>query len=163
VIEDKLTLQWLLDRAEDDGGGCLVWTGSANNGKEPRTMLAGQRILVRKEIWLLAHEGCTPPAGAFFGVNCRTPKCVHPDHVVARTRQQALKGCARNPDAALRATLTIRAKSKLQQDRVDMILADERPATQVAPEHGISAAMVNFIRAGKMRRPIGGLFSGLMR
>lgn len=85
-----LTLPDLMARAHDDGAGCLVWDGYALHGTAPQWRIDYQLWPVRRLLWELVHGPIRTKHQ--IGLSCTEPLCVHPDHLVSRTRSSIQKG-----------------------------------------------------------------------
>ncbi len=59
--------------------GCLLWTGARNRQGYGHMTIDGQRLLVHRVMWELAHGPI--PAGMLACHKCDTPLCVNPDHL----------------------------------------------------------------------------------
>ena len=106
----ELTVSTLLAHTVEEGD-CLIWTGHATYGKYPQVRSGGKVVPVRREIYQLIHGEL--PARIQVGVKCGCLLCVHPDHLIARTRAKAAKGKKLSPKHKLRIALTKRNKSTL--------------------------------------------------
>lgn len=159
-----LSLEWLAARCDvDEETGCMAWKHNCCNGTDPRAKLGGKKINVRREVWKHAHPDKLLSPKSFVGVNCHEPLCVNPDHVVSRSRSQAIKGAKRQQSSIIKGVMTRRRNSKLPQDKVAEILVSPLSGPQMAREVGVCVSMVNYIRAGKVRRDYSSPFAGLMR
>lgn len=159
--EAVITADWLLARVVQRDW-CLVWTGSCDNGgRDPRATLGGQSVNVRRAIWSAMHGGRKLPADCMVGVSCKTPGCVDPAHIVARSRSKALRGIPKTLAHKAAIATTKRKNSKLPQDKVADVLLSTLTGAKEAEQHGLCKAMVNRIRAGQARRDYSSPFAGL--
>jgi len=122
-------------------GDCLLWTGHAEGGKFPRY----GRITVRRALWTLVHDG--EPRGLQVGCKCGTLLCVHPDHLVARSKSKALRGIPKSQATRARITLTKRQTTgKLTMELVREIRASGDKCRELDRKYGLSAGKAWKIR-----------------
>jgi hypothetical protein len=95
------------------------------------------------------------------GVSCDNPKCVHPDHLVARTRSQAISGHTKPRDAVVRMALTKRAQSHVSDQVVREVVLSDLSSAEAAEKSGYCRSMVNKIRSGEFRRDYSSPWAGL--
>lgn len=138
----------LLARTEPEGE-CLAWTGYALHGKAPQWRVDGKLWVARRLIWELTRGPLR--AGLQLGVKCDCELCMHPDHLVARTKSVALRGHVVTPTARVRMTLAARARSttKLSIEKVRAIRAATGQAQEIDQEFGLNPGYASRIRLGK--------------
>ena len=110
-----ITLDWLQARTIEQDG-CLVWDGYLDSNGSPQANINYRRTMVRRLVYQLTHE--RNPGKNFVGVCCTTYGCVHPDHLVARSRSVAFLGKPRNLLARAKIAAGRRRSSKLPQEAV---------------------------------------------
>ncbi|MDQ1260605.1 MAG: hypothetical protein QG643_2431 [Pseudomonadota bacterium] len=148
-----ITLEWLHARCADVDG-CLVWKLAAAHGTDPQTRIGGRKgkiLLVRRLLWQFVH-GRPFPRNSIARVECDTPLCVHPDHIIAAAKRDVLKGRALPLQHRMAIATSKRASSHLAQDDIERIRASAAPLAVVAAEHDIDPTYVSAIRLGKVRR-----------
>jgi hypothetical protein len=149
---EQLTLARLLKHTELVGD-CLEWTGHANGGQFPQVRLGGRsgRVYnVRRVLWVLLHGFI--PANRQVGVKCPCELCVHPDHLVLRTRSTAMKGVKKSLLSARRMAATKRAASRITEEMVREIRASNEPAIHLDRRWGLGQGTTSGIRRGRFRR-----------
>lgn len=141
-------------------GDCLLWTGEVDRtGRQPRFYVDGKRTSVR--LSLFRELKGEPKDGYRIGVRCGTARCVEPDHLVARTRSQALKGVKRS--LATRAKIA-RARAphrKLSDEQVAEIRASDLNQYELAAIHGVSQKSISRVIRNETFQTYGGHFAGL--
>lgn len=138
-----ITLDDILSNTVEEGD-CLLWTGHSSEGKFPRLRKGGGQFVVRRLLWSLAHEAM--PNGLQVGCSCKSPLCVHPDHLVVRTKAKAQRGAKRTPDVCVRVATVRRAKSKLTMEVVRQIRLSDEPNRDVDRRLGLARGQAWAIR-----------------
>lgn len=145
----------------DEVGECWVWRGFMGGGKHPQWMLEGRSRPARRVIFELTHEGSAGTRQ--IGIRCNTIGCVHPEHLVARTRKQAML-VSTPKSAAGRANIAAgkRARgSKINLDIARLVRASDEPGTVLDARYGLSRGYCSVIRAGRSWPEPLGPFAGL--
>jgi hypothetical protein len=153
-----ISLQGFLARTTEEGD-CLLWDGYAAEGKFPQWRIDGKLHAVRRLVWELTRGPLG--RGIQVGVNCRCDLCVHPDHLVARTKAKAMAHVPLSPDRRLRIAMARRAKSSLSIDLVRQIRASTEPGNVLEQRHGLQTGYASRIRLGKVWADHASPFSGL--
>lgn len=144
----------------DEVGDCWLWRGAKGHGKDPRWSIGGKVFQARRVVFELAHE--IAPGKRQVGVNCGNPVCVHPDHIVARTRSQAaLNGTKSAAGIANMAAAARARKNKLSMEAAREIRASDEKSAELALKFGVSREMVCSIRRGQSWVESLGVFAGL--
>ncbi|WPH22294.1 hypothetical protein [Variovorax paradoxus] len=162
-VFEQLTLVRLLKHAEPEGE-CLEWTGHANDGRHPQVKLGGRKgrvYNVRRVLWVLLHGSI--PANRQVGLKCPCELCVHPDHLVLRTRSAAMKRVKKSLLSARRMAATKRAKSRLTEDMVSEIRSSSKPAIWFDRSWRLGNGTASNIRRGRSRRDFSADMLGGMR
>jgi hypothetical protein len=149
---EELTLARLLKHTEPCGE-CLEWTGHAQGGKHPQVKLGGRKgrvYNVRRVLWVLTRGAV--PAGRQVGVKCHCELCVHPDHLVLRTRSAAMKGVKKSLLSARRMAATKRAASRITEAMVHEIRSSDAPSMELDRRLGLGHGTAWGIRSGRSRR-----------
>ena len=145
----------------DEVGDCWVWRGYMGDGKHPQWMLEGRPRPARRVIFELMHEGSI--GARQVGTRCRTLGCIHPDHLVARTRGQAM--AVSTPKSALGCANIAAGKrargSKITLEIARLIRASTEPGTVLDARYGLSRGYCSAIRAGRTWPEPLGPFAGL--
>lgn len=158
------TLETLLARTVEVGE-CNEWLGYIANAV-PQVSHGGKVVTVRRLMFELQGKDVE---GYYIAPKCGNPRCVNPDHAIARTRKAHHKLMSRNVDHGgllriIKLQQAARGRRKLTDEQVQQIRNDPRPSRAVASDHGVSNALVCLIRAGRAHRPISSNpFAGLMR
>lgn len=79
LIEKVLARDPLLRGKLQPSGDCLVWTGSATNGKGV-VVRDGIRLLVRRYVYELAYDEIVP-SYTRVKLSCQTKLCADPEHM----------------------------------------------------------------------------------
>lgn len=160
------TLETILART-DEVGECLEWQGIMNN-KTPQVRIDGKLLTVRRFIRDL--QGKPASANVFLVPSCGNQKCVHPDHIMDRTRAKHMQvmGKLVQHNHPVRVAKLQKAKAServLDDNGLAVVLTDPRRAQDVADELRVSKSLVNRIRKGTAYRQVSAAtnpFSGLM-
>ncbi len=157
----EITLEWLLARVREDDG-CLIWTLTILRGDEPRGAIAGNMRSVRRAVWSAMHGGRKLGTGYLAQTRCKTPGCVHPDHVIAVPKSQILKGREKTLSHRAKIAAAKRAAmSPLTIEAVREMRASEKIQEQLAKEYGVTQQTVNKVLHHKQWRDYTSPFAGL--
>lgn len=143
----------------DEVGDCLIWRGYALDGEHPQWRVQGRLWNARRLVWLLLRG--TVEEGFQIGVSCGSKACVHPDHLVARTRSMATRGKPKSVVHRVHMALANRARAKLTPEVVLAIRASSQPCIEIDRQIGMSRGYASKIRMGEVWRHHGGHFTGL--
>lgn len=157
-IED-IALEQLLARCHDDGG-CLVWDRSSSVCG-PEWNVAGKVWSVRRLLWELTRGPIAPKYQV--NVSCGCAGCVHPDHLVCRTRSAALRGRVRTLAERARIAQSKRAKATavLSEALVREIRTSSETLTQIGRRLELAPSLVHKVRAHLLWRDYCSPFAGL--
>ena len=147
---------YLMDRIRHkcvEDGDCLIWQGDKSIDGRPRYYIDGKRKNLRHLLWV-DKFGREPEEGRRVGVRCRRDCCVAEEHLVARNRQQELKGIKRKPDTKIRIALARRKGSKYSDEFVRMVREMPGSHLDIAKELGMHYQTVQRIRKHEMRREL---------
>lgn len=87
-------LQWLHERASDDGSGCLIWTRAVRAGSlTPMARMGGETRPVRRAAWECLH-GRKMRRGYRAMSSCGNPLCVLPGHIVTMDHAASCRALA---------------------------------------------------------------------
>lgn len=153
----EIRLSDLLARTVEEGD-CLLWTGHSSSGKFPQWRVGGKLQPARRVVWSLAHE-CQPVGQV--GCNCGTLLCMHPDHLVDRTRSKIMRGRTLTPGALANITLKRRRGSTLDMDKVRAIRASDEPGGVIEARYGLKPGYASKIRHGLVWKDLASPFFGL--
>ncbi len=151
-VFEQLTLARLLKHAEPVGD-CLEWTGHANGRQYPQVRLGGRQgraYNVRRVLWVLTRGSV--PADRQVGVKCDCELCVHPEHLVLRTRSAAMKRVKKSLLSARRMAATKRAASRISEEMVREIRTSVEAAINLDRRFGLGLGTASSIRRGRIRR-----------
>lgn len=152
-----IRLSDLLARTVEEGE-CLLWNGGLSDGR-PLICIGGRREWVRRLVYLAAHGEI--PKQLQIGVKCSNPLCLHPDHLVARTRKQAMRGVKHNAGHGAKIANTKRKKTRLRDESVAAIRSSDGAARELAEQFGVSTKYIYAIKAHKARLDYSNPFVGL--
>ena len=156
---DKL-LASILARTRAAEGGCLLWTGSVNGTGYPKIFIPG-RLLGRRwhtRTWLYARmRGAEVPLGHVVTTRCGNPRCIAPDHLLARLRSAHMKRCvpSKPADTRMRMARAQRLKSRLTIEIVREIRrrrAEGALLTDISRDYGIDQSYASRICRHKLWR-----------
>lgn len=127
---------------EDNGipepnSGCILWVGQVDQ-KGYGILKSRGRQLRANRVVLGLKLGAEIPEGICACHHCDTPGCINPDHIFPGT----------NADNVRDSVLKGRRHSKLSEDQVRAIKADDRTHSEIAKEKGISRSEVGNIKQG---------------
>lgn len=144
-IED-ITLADLQARVIEDGE-CMLWAGHANGGKHPQWRIGGKLYPARRVVYELTHGPILKKVQ--IGTRCGCDLCVHPDHLVARTRSTVQRGKPLALARKMKIASTKRAQSgRLTIDDVRAIRASTATGMELDAQYGLSSGYASRIRAG---------------
>lgn len=142
-----ITLAEFLARTEEEGA-CLLWTGYSVDGKFPQWRRKGDLLVVRRVIYELVHGPV--PERHQVGVRCKCDRCVHPDHLVARTRSRLQRGKPLPTVTKLRIARSKQAQSLvLDLAKVREIRSSEERGVVLDDRLGLTRGYSSRIRQGK--------------
>ncbi len=125
---------WLWFRAIGrDGYGNVRWNGKLN----PAHRISWQ-----------INRGAIPPKSCVLH-HCDTRTCVNPDHLFLGTHAD------NNHDRHAKgrtATGETHGRAKLTSEQVNRIRTDSRKLREIAPEYGVSLALISLIKNNKQWR-----------
>lgn len=150
TVDDPLVnfgLDDLLSMVRDDGYGCLVWVGYASDGKFPKWTRDGAERAVRRSLYRLLHG--TIRRGQQIGVKCGCELCVHPDHLVSRSRSAVQRGIVMPVMHRANITRARRAASHLTPAQIAEIRRADVSNDAEAARYGISRNHHHRIRTGR--------------
>ena len=153
-----VSLAQIMALAHDDGAGCLVWDGYALQGM-PQIRIDYRAWPVRRLIWELVHGPIK--RGHQIGVSCPDPMCIHPDHLVSRTKSQIQRGRIMPMSTRTRIALTKRSRSSLTPELVREIRASDLPSIEIDRQIGMSDGYASRIRSGIVWADLSSPFAGL--
>lgn len=160
---EHITLADLALRTEQaEAGGCMVWAGHADRIGSPQWRVDGKCWPVRRLLWTLTRGPV--PAKQQVGVSCGVPGCVHPDHLVCRTRARVQKGKPRPAATKLRIAATKRAANTagLTPAIAAAIRSGNETIAAAAARYGICKSHAWRIRRGEAWRDFSSPFAGLL-
>lgn len=140
--------------------------GQKDVGFSVQVNVAGRIMAVRRAMYMAAFPNKAILRGRRITSSCKNEHCINPDLLIQVTASVLLKshyekGIRNRREAAAHLASCKPAKKITLEDALQ-IMQDDRPATAVAAERGVSAAYVRAIRRGEMRRQTNP-FAGLMR
>lgn len=135
---------------------CWPWKYHAGHAGHGRMWAGGRNTLATHIALQLAG---LPRIGAACALHsCDNPSCVNPGHLRWGTQAENIADrIKRGRNGAARGV--VNGRSKLTECQVLEIRADMRPSRVIAPEYGISQAMICNIRAKRAWRHVDGLAS----
>lgn len=153
-----ITLDWLHARCREEDGH-LIWLGHHNDGL-PIARIDGQPNSLRRTVWELTRQ--RKPGRFRVVCKCDTWLCVSPDCLAIRSPSAVLAGRKQSQAEVIAAVIGKRKRSKLSDESVQAIRADERPGKAVAVDYGVSQSYVSQIKRQQSRRDFGSPFAGLL-
>lgn len=144
---ENFTLDDLLARVRDDGSGCLIWACFAHAGRFPQWSLDGPQRAVRRSLYRLVHGTVRPDLQV--GVRCRQELCVHPDHLVARTKSTVQRGAKMPVTHRANAAKAKWSVSKLTAEQIAEIKSSTVTTQAEADRYGISRTQHYRIRTNR--------------
>lgn len=156
----EITLADLMRHVEDDGE-CLIWMSHANDGRYPQWRIGGKLFAARRVIFELVHGAIKPKEQV--GVSCGCELCVHPDHLVARSRSKVNTGRVQTAATKIRIARTkIASAGKLTDEQVREIRASAERGTDIDARYGLSPGYASRIRLGLARKDFSSPWAGLI-
>lgn len=164
---ETLTLERLMKHCVPRGA-CLEWVGHCN-GTQPQMKLGGvggQAYGLRRAIYLLTRGEGSIRKGFQVGIkaSCTCATCVHPDHLMARSKSIAQRGIKVKTKTRLRIAATKRAQSStLDMEKVREIRARDEPCSDLDAIYGLTPGYAWKIKTNKRWVDHASPFAGLMR
>jgi hypothetical protein len=144
------TIPWLMAHRNYRGEGCLIWPFGRTNGYGffGRTV-AGEKLMFYAHRWMCEQVNGPPPSPSHEAAHeCGngTGGCVHPLHVVWKTKSQ------NQLDRAKHGTKNGGPVGKLNEKAVAQIRALKGKVTQkeLAARFGCSRSNISFVQLGKL-------------
>lgn len=159
-----ITLQWLEERVKEDDG-CWVWQGVITRYGQPQATLftpqGRKTALVRRVVWELTHERSLA-TNQWVSCRCKTPGCVHPEHVMRLARGMSARGTKKTEVTKAKIAATKQARSRWPNGEI-VKMAQESPLNNVAlaAQIGCHHSTIAKIRRGQLRKQYGNPFAGL--
>lgn len=149
---------------EGEAMPCLEWQGATiNKGRHPRASIGGKLVQVRRLAYSLLHTSKEAQLGkAAARPSCGCDLCVEPTHL-ARVTASEFRSVPKSMAARMRMQKAARAARSHVKDPetiVPLVIADPRPAWQVAQELGLGPDVIRDMRRGKWST--GGMFGQLI-
>lgn len=150
--------QKLLDRSEIMWDtGCREWKGAKNESGYGRIWSGERLVYAHRAMWECEYGSI--PLGISICHQCDNPRCIEIDHLFCATHQENMRDCdvkrrRKNGAAKMRGQPSpVRGEKhglvKITETQAREILADDRPAKDVAAQYGISVSLVYGIRNGR--------------
>ena len=114
---------------------CLEWTGYANAGRFPQWRVGGRLWPVRRLVWELSRGPIKPDHQV--NVKCGNELCVHPDHLVSRTRSKLMTGVKKASATRARIAHAKRKAGKIDAAIVAAIRQSDSPCRALDAEYGL--------------------------
>lgn len=152
-----ITLEYLLSNTKEEGN-CMVWQGRSYNGC-PKCRIDGNSRHVRREVYEQVYGEL--PARLQVGVKCKTPLCVAPDCLVARTRSAAMKVAKFTAAGRAANVAAARRRAKLTIEVARQIRASDKPSAVLDRELGLFAGCASRIRTNRSWVDHSNPFAGL--
>lgn len=165
---NRLTSLQAVQDASVAEGDCWLWRGYTTSNGIPYGYMGGQRLPVRRIVWLLQlkpaqrladllRDGVPPAGPVLYSTHCGEPMCVNPDHVRVTTRQQALArtrrtGAINNTKRrqSIAAAWRRRPDIKLTPELARAIRSSDKSALQLSRELGLNHETVSKVRRGEL-------------
>lgn len=147
-----LKLRCFVDPATE----CWIWKGAIEGGRG-RTGLAcmGGKVVNLGYAVCVLVIGAAPPKGTLWlPVKCNDRLCCNPLHRAPMPRGTERLGAENNAVHRWKIAIAKRAVSKITDEQVQEAINRPEPASEIAPEYGISAAYLRMLRRGQWRRPL---------
>lgn len=124
----------------DDIKGCWLWTGAKD--------AAGYGLSNKKRAHRIVYQILrrTIPPWILACHTCDIRNCVNPEHIFMGSSEDNARDAARKG----------RTRRKLTDEQVEAILRDDRSASRIAPEYGVSIGAILDIRRGETYAHISG-------
>jgi rhamnose utilization protein RhaD (predicted bifunctional aldolase and dehydrogenase) len=180
----EVSLEWLERHVVEDDNGCWVWQGYITKSGQPHARMTVApnvyaTMLVRRLVVKARMGGGDAVIGHNIAVNnflrkrqCNVKDecsrgCCHPDHIVVRSKKQAMANTKGKPISEQHRQNISRARrknSRIDDATILKMMLDPRPGKHVALELGVHPSYVPHVRTGKLRAysATGGIFSGLL-
>jgi hypothetical protein len=153
--------EWIDARVSVTEDGCWLWKGAtAHGGKDPKTWFEGKTRNTRRVMWNATHTKPLPRNMHVAGT-CECERCVHPDHIAARTKSAMSKGRAQSAAHTIAIAKARRVNAKVSAQQVQEIRASEEPAKVIAARMGVHHTYIHDIRRHEAWRDYGSHFAGL--
>ncbi len=129
----------------DERSGCWLWIGSTDTSGYGIGKVQGE-VRAHRVSWTLVHGPI--PIDMQVLHRCDTPACVNPEHLFLGTHQDNMADL-RAKGRAYGAPGEANFGAKLTEAQATKIMADPRPASQIARGYRITPSAVDMIRNGR--------------
>jgi hypothetical protein len=132
--------------------GCVIWTGNVSDkGYGLIGIGARDTALVHRVAWEIANGPI--PEGMCVCHRCDVPLCVNPNHLFLGSQQDNMT------DKMLKGRHVTQQgeehpSAKLTEEKVRSIRGDDRSASAIAAEYGVSDSAVRHIKKGETWRHV---------
>jgi hypothetical protein len=126
---------------------CWLWTGTKNTYGYGIFLLPGE-VQVRAHRHSYEIHNGPIPEGMVIMHSCDNPPCVNPDHLKIGTRLENNRDSVKKRRNAYGSR---NGQSKLSEEQISLIRADNRTHKLIADEFNISQSHVSRVRAMKQR------------
>jgi hypothetical protein len=139
TVEEKLKVQHTVD----PDTGCWNWTGPLRNGYGQVCTARSKHVLAHRAAYQLFVGEITD--GLYVCHRCDNRRCMNPEHLFLGT---ALDN-AQDMVSKGRQASGVKLATKLTADQARAIREDGRKYREIAPDYGITFAMVGHIKRGR--------------
>lgn len=150
-----------IERKTVADGDCLVWQARAVHGVHPQMSFRGSTLSARRVIFEFLRGPIQEGRQVGMRRDCHC-LCVEPEHMIQRTRSQAIQGHAVSTATRAKIAAKKRAMGKLTPEAVAQIRASEARNQDIADQYGIARSMASRVRNGRAWRDYASPFRGLV-
>jgi hypothetical protein len=150
--------RWLVEHATHKGEECLVWPFACSTPGYGAFSIGKTRLAAHRFMCELAHG--TPPSAEYEAAHsCGNRRCVNPEHLSWKTRQD------NQFDRTRHGTQTVAGRQKISHRQVEQIrqLKGIETSIATAARYGITESNVRLIQEGKTWRTEGRKHAMLLR
>lgn len=160
-----MTLDEIKARCEEVGD-CWIWNQGTDGNGRPQMRYKGNTCYARRVARELA-DGAEIPKNRKVPCSCGNKLCISPKCSSVATSKQAgkiaaMRGAYSNPDRIMRMVITVRKKSAITDEQIEIARSHPGPATKAAEASGISLSHTKAIRRGAARRDYSNPFTQLI-
>lgn len=141
---------------------CWEWRGAKSrcgSGNRKAVGMAwyapAQRAVTLGSLICHLKTGKMPERGRIWYCLCDTPDCANPAHRQEGTQADVQRGIGPPMASRMKATATIRARSKIDEAAVHRILTSKATGRELAREYGVHPSCISRIRLRQRRVPLG--------
>ena len=143
---DEIKAFCRVDATDDDA--CWMWRGYGNTADYPYLTIGGKPVAARRRVFEMSL-GRPVRANHAVQMKCQNPLCLNPAHMAQQPRNRIMQASMSNALRVAKITATQRRRGKLDEQKVQRILASNETAEAMAAELNVSTSIIYRVRNGR--------------